>query len=69
MFEQHATAYSMLKLRSGLVPIVQVSSNIAQRVIMIGLEWFIVAAGIRLFYRLELFSLLPPPYFPSLRYR
>lgn len=50
MFEQHATAYSMLKLRSGLVPIVQVSSNIAQRVIMIGLEWFIVAAGIRPFY-------------------
>lgn len=42
---QHATAYSMLKLRSALVPIVSVSSNLAQWVILIGLGLFTVGGG------------------------
>lgn len=42
---QHSTAYSMLMLRSGLVPIVQISSNIAQWVILIGLGMFTVGGG------------------------
>lgn len=42
---QHDTAYSMLKLRSALVPIVSVSSNLAQWVILIGLGLFTVGGG------------------------
>lgn len=42
---QHATAYSMLQLRSKLVPVVQVSSNLAQWVIIIGLGMFTVGGG------------------------
>jgi Zn-dependent membrane protease YugP len=42
---QHATSYSMLKLRSALVPVVQVSSNLAQWVILIGLGMFTVGGG------------------------
>lgn len=42
---QHATAYSMLKLRSALVPIVSVSSNLAQWVILIGLGFLTVGGG------------------------
>lgn len=42
---QHATAYSMLKLRSALVPIVSISSNMAQWVILIGLGLFTVGGG------------------------
>ena len=42
---QHATAYSMLMLRSRLVPLVQVSSNMAQWVILIGLGLFTVGGG------------------------
>jgi len=42
---QHATAYSMLMLRSRLVPLVQISSNMAQWVILIGLGLFTVGGG------------------------
>ncbi|MEO6136178.1 MAG: zinc metallopeptidase [Ginsengibacter sp.] len=42
---QHATAYSMLKLRSALVPVVQLSTNISQWVILIGLGLFTVGGG------------------------
>ncbi|HUS03239.1 MAG TPA: zinc metallopeptidase, partial [Chitinophagaceae bacterium] len=42
---QHATAYSMLKLRSALVPVVQISTNVAQWVIIIGLGMFTVGGG------------------------
>ncbi len=42
---QHATAYSMLKLRSALVPVVNISTNIAQWVILIGLGLFTVGGG------------------------
>ena len=42
---QHATAYSMLMLRSRLVPMVQISSNLAQWVILIGLGLFTVGGG------------------------
>jgi hypothetical protein len=42
---QHATAYSMLSLRSALVPVVQISSNLAQWVILIGLGLFTVGGG------------------------
>ena len=42
---QHATAYSMLMLRSRLVPMVQISSNMAQWVILIGLGLFTVGGG------------------------
>jgi Zn-dependent membrane protease YugP len=42
---QHATAYSMLMLRSRLVPIVQLSSNMAQWVILIGLGMFSFGGG------------------------
>lgn len=42
---QHATAYSFLKLRSALVPVVQISTNVAQWVILIGLGLFTVGGG------------------------
>lgn len=42
---QHATAYSMLKLRSALVPMVNISTNVAQWVILIGLGLFTVGGG------------------------
>lgn len=42
---QHATAYSMLMLRSRLVPLVSISSNLAQWVIFIGLGLFAVGGG------------------------
>lgn len=42
---QHATAYSMLKLRSALVPVVQISSQMSQWVIIIGLGMFSVGGG------------------------
>ena len=66
---QHATAYSMLKLRSALVPVVQVSSNLAQWVILIGLGLFTVGGGnstvlligIILFAASTLFSVITLP--------
>src|SRR5688572_1982199 len=66
---QHATAYSMLMLRSRLVPLVQVSSNLAQWVILIGLGLFTVGGGnqtvlligIILFAASTLFSVITLP--------
>lgn len=66
---QHATAYSMLRLRSALVPVVSVSSNLAQWVILIGLGLFtfgggnstILLIGIVLFAMSTLFSVITLP--------
>jgi len=66
---QHATSYSMLMLRSALVPVVQVSSNLAQWVILIGLGMFTVGGGnptilligIILFAASTLFSVITLP--------
>ena len=66
---QHAAAYSMLKLRSGLVPVVQISSNLAQWVILIGLGLFsfgggnqtVLLIGIILFAVSTLFSVITLP--------
>lgn len=66
---QHATAYSMLKLRSALVPVVSVSSNLAQWVILIGLGLFtfgggnstVLLIGIVLFAMSTLFSVITLP--------
>ena len=66
---QHATAYSMLKLRSALVPVVQISTNVAQWVILIGLGMFTVGGGnptilligIILFAASTLFSVITLP--------
>jgi hypothetical protein len=66
---QHATAYSMLSLRSALVPVVQISTNLAQWVILIGLGLFtfgggsstILLIGIILFAASTLFSVITLP--------
>ena len=66
---QHATAYSMLTLRSALVPVVQISSNLAQWVLLIGLGLFTVGGGnptilligIVLFAASTLFSVITLP--------
>src|SRR4029079_18658592 len=66
---QHATVYSMLMLRSALVPVVQISSNLAQWVILIGLGLFtfgggnqiILLIGIILFAASTLFSVVTLP--------
>lgn len=66
---QHATAYSFLKLRSALVPVVNISSNLAQWVIIIGLGMFtigggnptILLIGIILFAASTLFSVITLP--------
>jgi Zn-dependent membrane protease YugP len=66
---QHATAYSMLMLRSRLVPVVQISSNLAQWVILIGLGLFsfgggnqtVLLIGIILFAASTLFSVITLP--------
>jgi Zn-dependent membrane protease YugP len=66
---QHATAYSMLSLRSALVPFVQISTNLAQWVILIGLGLFsfgggnstVLLIGIILFAVSTLFSLINLP--------
>jgi Zn-dependent membrane protease YugP len=66
---QHATAYSMLMLRSRLVPIVQISSNLSQWIILIGLGLFsfgggnqtILLIGIILFAASTLFSVITLP--------
>jgi uncharacterized protein len=66
---QHATAYSMLKLRSRLVPLVQVSTTLSQWVIMAGLGIFgfgggnttILLIGIILFAASTLFSIITLP--------
>ena len=65
---QHATAYSMLQLRSKLVPIVKISSSLAQWVIFAGLGLFfgrgnqmILLIGIILFSVTTIFSLITLP--------
>ncbi len=66
---QHATAYSMLMLRSKIVPAVQVSSTLSQWVIMAGLGFMgfgggnptILLIGIVLFAVTTLFSLITLP--------
>ena len=66
---QHAAAYSMLMLRSRLVPVVQISSNLAQWVILIGLGLFsfgggnptVLLIGIILFAASTLFSVITLP--------
>ncbi|MEO6233484.1 MAG: zinc metallopeptidase [Ferruginibacter sp.] len=66
---QHATAYSMLMLRSKLVPITQVSTNLSQWVILAGLgimgfgggNQTILLIGIILFAVSTLFTLVTLP--------
>jgi len=66
---QHAAAYSMLSLRSALVPMVQISSNLAQWIILIGLGLFsfgggnqtVLLIGIVLFGVSTLFSVITLP--------
>jgi len=66
---QHATGYSMLSLRSTLVPIVQVSTNFSQWIILIGLGLFsfgggnpsLLLVGIMLFAVSTLFSVITLP--------
>jgi uncharacterized protein len=66
---QHATAYSMLMLRSRLVPVVNISTNLSQWVIMAGLgvmgfgggNTTILLVGIILFAATTLFSLITLP--------
>jgi Zn-dependent membrane protease YugP len=66
---QHATAYSMLQLRSALVPMVQISTNLAQWVILAGIGWLgfgggsqtLLLIGIILFAASTVFSLITLP--------
>lgn len=66
---QHATAYSMLMLRSRLVPVVQISSTLSQWVILAGLGIFgfgggndtVLLIGICLFAASTLFSIITLP--------
>ena len=66
---QHATAYNMLKLRSALVPAVNISSQLSQWVILAGLGIFgfgggnptVMLVGIALFAVTTLFSVITLP--------
>src|SRR4029079_7656657 len=66
---QHATAYSMLMLRSGVVQLVSITSSMAQCGILIGLGLFtggggnqtVLLIGIILFVRATLFSVITLP--------
>lgn len=65
---QHATGYPMLKLRSGLVPLVQLGSNLAPWIIMIGVGLAaggnnptILGIGILLFALTTVFALVTLP--------
>lgn len=66
---QHATAYSMLQLRSKLVPVVQISSQLSQWVILAGLIFLagskmgntVFLVGIGLFAMSTLFSFITLP--------
>ena len=66
---QHSTAYSMLMLRSKLVPMVQVSSTLSQWIIMAGIGFLgfgggnptILLIGIMLFAVTTLFTLVTLP--------
>lgn len=65
---QHATAYSMLQLRSNLVPIVKVSSTLGNWILMAGVffyfgrgsQWLLLA-GIVMFAMTTIFSLITLP--------
>lgn len=66
---QHATAYSMLQLRSSLVPVVQISTTLSQWVILAGIGFMgfgggnqaILLIGIALFAMSTIFSLVTLP--------
>ena len=65
---QHATAYSMLQLRSKLVPLVNISSKLSQWIILIGLGLLagrsnptILLIGIVLFAITTIFTLITLP--------
>lgn len=65
---QHATAYSMLQLRSAIVPLVNISSRFSQILIMVGLGFAVGASnptvlliGIILFAITTLFTLITLP--------
>lgn len=66
---QHATSYSMLRLRSALVPMASIGSKLSQWVILIGLGLFTVGGGsstilligILLFAATTLFSIITLP--------
>lgn len=66
---QHATAYSMLQLRSQLVPVVQVSTTLSQWVILAGIGFMgfgggnqtLLLIGIALFSMSTIFSLVTLP--------
>jgi Zn-dependent membrane protease YugP len=65
---QHATAYSMLKLRSGLVPIVNISASLQQYFFMFGFlglallhNKYVLLAAIACFAITALFSLITLP--------
>jgi uncharacterized protein len=63
---QHATAYQWLKLRSGLVPVVQFGSSIVQWVLLGGIILInvfpvLLLAGIVLFGLITIFSLITLP--------
>ena len=65
---QHATAYSMLQLRSALVPVMQISTTLSQWVILAGLglmfgrgNQMILLIGIVLFAVSTVFSLITLP--------
>lgn len=65
---QHATAYSMLKFRSAIVPLVNISSQLSQWVILAGLGFLagrsnptILLVGIILFSITTLFTIITLP--------
>ena len=66
---QHATAYSMLQLRSKIVPAVQISSNLSQWIIIAGIGFMgfgngnptILLVGIILFAVTTLFTVITLP--------
>jgi Zn-dependent membrane protease YugP len=66
---QHARAYTMLKLRSSLVPMVQISSTLSQWIIMAGIGFMgfgggnptVLLVGIILFAVTTLFTLITLP--------
>lgn len=65
---QHATAYSMLKFRSAIVPLVNISSRLSQWIILIGLGFLagrsnptVLLIGIILFAVTTLFTIITLP--------
>ena len=66
---QHATAYSMLQMRSALVPMVQVSSSLSQWIILAGIGFMgfgggsqlVLLIGIALFAVTTIFTLITLP--------